>query len=148
MWFWGKKNDWCYGGEGSSIRESRERDREWEREALHKKNTSPKPLMRKTRGADNHKFLQAVELKLWSFRSLHYAGVRHGRCRGAPMEDVRGPGVHSVVWGSPVSHWEDSSPSCSAFGRGSTDSLVTKAAGHHWAAPFISIGAEAASEGS
>jgi len=58
-----KKNHRCCGGEDH--RERREREREkaaWR--GLHKKNSSPKPLTGKRRGADYPKFLQAAELKV------------------------------------------------------------------------------------
>lgn len=63
MWRVGgvEKNHACSGGKGTLIRE-RERERTVCR-GLHKKNTSPKLLIGKMRGADYCKLLKAAELK-------------------------------------------------------------------------------------
>ena len=61
----GKKRTTCAmkGKEPRLYRGEKERERT-ECRALHKKITSPKPLMGKMRGADNHKFLQAAEVNV------------------------------------------------------------------------------------
>ena len=66
MWFRGETNHRYYRRKGVLVMVKGER----EHRGSHKENTSPKPLAKKVKGADLPEFLQPVELKDCSFRSL------------------------------------------------------------------------------
>lgn len=60
---WGRKGLQVLWRGGHPVHGERERDREDHIEDCTKENTSPKPLTKKTRGADYPEFLQPAELK-------------------------------------------------------------------------------------
>lgn len=82
-------------------------ERESSASGLCKKNISPKPLTGELKGTDYYKFLQAEELKFWSFGSEHHSlelsqlcmAVLLGKKRAEDLEQQSGMGSPWVTMG-------------------------------------------------
>ena len=78
----------------------RQTDRQTEnagQRTLHKKNSSPKPLMGKMRGADSHKIYRQKSSKSEVLEACAITRVEPGEYGGALVEEGRGPGMDGVV---------------------------------------------------